>query len=207
MDEGPNAGEGLAGLSARDVRQITHALLRGWVPVVAESPRGAFVDFHVTALLPLGLRHELRFRLFTDVATAADVTHLREEAAAQHLAPVIVAPRGLAAAVVVPPDIGVIRPQDFARLCQESGLLDRDAAGRVCVDRAALSALTDRSDVTLALVNGLLWLRTLSRDRLPPPLHGLGVPAHELFERCFYLVMTTTFRAGGVSWGTRTRGR
>jgi hypothetical protein len=90
VHEGAESDGHLAALSARDLWQITHALLREWVGEVAESPRGALFDVHVT--LPLGLHQEQRFRLFTNVVTSHDIAHLREEVVALQLTPVVVGP-------------------------------------------------------------------------------------------------------------------
>jgi hypothetical protein len=103
--------------------------------------------------------------------------------------------------------IAVIDAEAFDNLCQESGVLIHDEKGRLCVDRVALRELKDQTDARFSFVNGLLWLRPLSRNRVPPALRWTGRPAHELFERCFFLAMTTTFRARGISWGTKERGK
>ena len=72
---------------------------------------------------------------------------------ALQLTPVVVAPRGLDAGVAVPAGIDGITPNDFARLCQESGRLTRDDTGRPCVDCAALRELNVLRDAKRALVN------------------------------------------------------
>ena len=47
----------------------------------------------------------------------------------------------------------------------------------------------------------------LSVETVCPLHYVLDRPAHELFERYFFLTMTTTFRATGTSWGTKKRGK
>jgi hypothetical protein len=81
------------------------------------------------------------------------------------------------------------------------------ATSKADIASTALRELKDRADARFSFVNGLLWLRPLSRNRVPPALRWTGRPAHELFERYFFLTMTTTFRAGGTSWGTKKRGK
>jgi hypothetical protein len=194
-------------LTDHALRRITHALLREWASDATVSERGRFVDFGVTSVSVLGLQLRQRFRLFLRPVTAFDLGQLRAEAAVIGLAPVAVAPRGLAEDAQTPPDLPLIDADAFARLCEESGVLVRDEQDRPQLDRVALSELRDHADARLSLGNGLLWLRPLSRNRVPPPLRWTGIPAHELFERCFSLTMTTTFRAGGDSWGTKKRGQ
>jgi hypothetical protein len=154
VHEGAELDGHLAALTARDLRQITHALLRERVGEVAASPRGAFFDVHVTSPLPLGLHQEQRFRLVTNVVTSHDIVRLREEVVGLQLTPVVVAPRGLDAGVAVPAGIDGITPHDFARLCQESGMLTRDNTGhRPPVCRAALRELKVLRDAKRALID------------------------------------------------------
>jgi hypothetical protein len=197
----------MAELSMKDLRQITHALLLEWVSNVSVSPRGAFVDFGVTSLSALGLQHKQRFRLFAHPVTTQELGQLQREAAVIELDPIVVAPLGLEKAVVVPPGVTIIDAETLDRLCQESGVIIHDEQGRYCVDRAALRELKDQADARFSFVNGLLWLRPLSRNRVPPALRWTGRLAYELFERYFFLTMTTTFRASGASWGTKKRGK
>jgi hypothetical protein len=42
---------------------------------------------------------------------------------------------------------------------------------------------------------------------MPPALQWTGTPAHEPFERCFFLSMTSMFGCSGVTWGTKSRGK
>lgn len=189
------------------LRRITQALLREWASDVTVSERGHFADFGVTSASVLGLQHRQRFRLFLRPVTAHDLVQLRDEAAVVGHAPVAVAPRGLGPDTQAPPDLPLIDADAFVRLCEESGVLISDDQDRPQLDRVALSELRDHADARLSLVNGLLWLRPLSRNRVPPALRWTGISAHELFERCFALTMTTTFRASGDSWGTRQRGQ
>ncbi len=201
-----------AGISRRELRQITHALLLEWVSDVSVSDRGTFVDFGVTSTSTLGLQHRQRFRLFPQPIAAHDIAQLRMEAAAVDRSPILVAPMGLEDGVEVPADIPLIDANSLYTLCQESAIVvahanDQLEIDRVEIDRAILRELKDRDDVRFSFVNGLLWLRPLSRNRVPPPLRWTGRPAHELFERCFFLAMTTTFRGSGTSWGTKKRGQ
>jgi hypothetical protein len=196
-----------AELSLTNLRQITHALLLEWASGVSVSPRGTFVDFGVVSSSALGLQHKQRFRLFPHSVTTAELQQLQREALVVGLDPVAVTPLGLTDGTVVPSGVAVIDTAAFDKLCQESSVIVYDAQGRCCVDRAALHELRDQTDARFSFVNGLLWLRPLSRNRIPPALRWTGRPAHELFERCFFLTMTTTFRARGLSWGTKKRGQ
>jgi hypothetical protein len=196
----------MAELSMEDLRQITHALLRESVSSVSVMSRGTFVDFGVTSLSALGLEHRQRFRLFPHLVSALDLRRLQEEAAAVGLDPVAVAPLGIEKDIVVPPGVRMIDAKAFDRLCEQSGVIVYDERRRPCVDRTAWRELRDQTNARFPFVNGLLWLRPLSRNRVPPALRRTGRPAHELFEGCFFLTMTTTFRASGVSWGTKKRG-
>ena len=63
----------------------------------------------------------------------------------------------------MPPGVAVIDAAAFDRLCHESGVIVHDEQGRFCVDRAALHELRDQTDARFSFVNGLLWLRPLSR--------------------------------------------
>lgn len=199
--------ERFAELSPTQLRQITHVLLLEWAGNVSVSPRGTFVDFGVTSLSALGLQHKQRFRLFPHPVTAPELQQLQKEATVVGLDPVAVAPLGLKDGTAVPPGVEIINAEAFDKLCQESGVIVHDEQGQLCVDHVALRELKDQTDARFSFVNGLLWLRPLSRNRVPPALRRTGRPAHELFERCFFLTMTTTFRARGISWGTKKRGK
>jgi hypothetical protein len=199
--------ERLAGLSPAKLRKITHVLLLEWGSNVAVASRGTFVDFNVVSSSALGLRHRQRFRLFPYPVTAPELRQLQDEATVVGLDAVAVAPLGLEDGVTVPSGVSVIDADAFEKLCQESGVLVRDEQGQLCIDRIALRELKDHADTRFSFVNGLLWLRPLSRNRVPPALRWTGGPAHELFERCFFLTMTTTFRAYGNSWGTTKPGQ
>jgi hypothetical protein len=199
--------ERFAKLSPAQLRKITQVLLLEWGSNVAVAPRGTFVDFGVVSLSALGLQHRQRFRLFPYPVTASELQQLQDEATVVGLDPVAVAPLGLKEGTGVPAGVTVIDADAFEKLCQRSGILIHDEQGQLCIDRTALRELKDHSDVRFSFVNGLLWLRPLSRNRVPPALRWTGRPAHELFERCFFLTMTTTFRARGNSWGTTKRGQ
>lgn len=193
-------------LGTKQLRQLAHALLREWTHDVAVSPRGTFVDFRAASVGALGLPHNRRFRLFLRPADAEDLAQLEEEARAVDLDPVAVVPSGLVPGAAVPNRVRIVGPAAFLRLCRESGVLIEEG-DQLRLDMAAMRELRDHADVSLALLNGLLWLRPLSRDRCPPALRWTGVAAHELFERCFFLICTSTFQARGTSWGTKDRGR
>jgi hypothetical protein len=199
--------ERFAELSPTQLQQITHVLLLEWVRSVSVSPRGRFVDFGVVSSSALGLQHKQRFRLFPYPVTTPELQQLQEEATVLGLDPVAVAPLGMEEGTVVPPGVAVISAEAFNKLCQESGVIIHDEQGLLCVDHAGLHELKEQDDARFSFVNGLLWLRPLSRNRVPPALRWTERPAHELFERCFFLTMTTTFRARGVSWGTKKRGK
>jgi hypothetical protein len=196
----------LSGLGNRLTQNITHALVREWSSDVAISQRGQFVDFRVATKGLFGLPQNQRLRLYKNPPTQADIRLLVEEADAVQLHPIAVAPMGMAEGQATLDDVAVIGPVEFCRLCEESGIIVR-SQGAYDVDKAALTELKDQNDASLALLNGLLWLRPLSRDRKPPALRWTATPAHELFERCFFLTMISTFGADGASWGTRDRGK
>ncbi len=207
MEEDDVLARRLGSLTLHELRKLTYALLREGGSEVATSPRGAFVDFSVTSVAPLGLPVRHRFRLFPRPVSGADLEQLQSEALAGGLAPVAVAPHGLEPGIAPPPGVAIVDRGDFHRRCQESGILIWDSDSPPRVDPTALAEVRDHADATLALLNGLLWLRPLSRNRLPAALRWTHIPAHELFERSFFLTMTTTFRAVGASWGTRKRGK
>jgi hypothetical protein len=196
----------LESVGAQRLKQITFALLREWTSDVAVVPRGAFTDFDTRSSGVLGLPQEQRFRLFPHAATTEDLVALRDEAGANRMEPIAVAPFGLASGVATPLGVRMIDPAAFERLCAESGVVIAGSDG-IAVDKAALRELKDHADASLSLLNGLLWLRPLSRNRRPPALHWTGTEAHELFERCFFLTMITTFHGHGESWGTKKRGK
>ena len=145
--------ECFASLSPKQLRQITHVLLREWVGNVSESSRGKFVDFGVVSSSALGLQHKQRFRLFPYPATTIELQQIQKEAAALGLDPVAVAPLGLKDGVAVPSEVAVIDADAFEKLCQESGVLIRDDRGQFCVDRAALRELKDHADTRFSFVN------------------------------------------------------
>lgn len=198
--------ERLRVIGATQLRHMLKALLREWSPDVAVSPRGEFVDFRVGTIGALGLSHNRRFRLYLREASSGDLIQLDEEAKAVGLEPVAVVPRGSEPDLNVPIGVRVVGPASFLELCKESGVLVEEG-DQVCPDKEALRELHDNADASLAHLNGLLWLRPLSRDRCPPQLRWTRIPAHELFERCFFLTCTSTFQARGTSWGTKDRGR
>lgn len=196
----------LTQLGVRQLQRLTHGLIREWTSSVAISPRADFVDFRVESTGVLGSQHAQRFRLFKRPTSRAELRTLIEDANALGLEPVAVIPVGMAQHERPPADLQVILPTEFLKLCQESALIYR-RNGQYDVDQEALSELKDEVDSSLALLNGLLWLRPLSRDRKPPALRWTAAPAHELFERCFFLTVTSTFLGRGVTWGTRDRGK
>jgi hypothetical protein len=198
--------DAISGLDDDGLRQIVHALLRESVDRIRVSRRGAFVDFDVRALVPLSQTIPVRYRLYCHEPTAEEMRELFLETQISGLRPVAILPRGLSDNDLVPEGIGTISASQLGRLCEESATVV-EGSGTYLLDRDALSELDDNDDPRMALLNGLLWLRPLSRDRVPVPLRWTGTPAHELFERCFFLSMVSTFGASGVRWGTDQRGR
>jgi hypothetical protein len=190
----------------RDLQQVTHALIREWTPEIAVATRGTFVDFDVNSLSALNVPNRHRFRLFLTPAHADEIRQLEAEASALGLAPVAVAPLGFCAGAN-PVTIPVVTPDAFHEMCEQSAVIDHDEHGMPTVNRVAWRELRDYRDARFALISGLLWLRPLSRNRVPPSLRWAGTPAHELFESCFFVVMTTVFQATGACWGTRKRGQ
>ena len=199
--------DALSGLEADGLRQIVHALLRESVDRIRVSRRGAFVDFDVRALVPLSQTIPVRYRLgYWHAPTVQEMGELVSEAQIGGLRPVAILPRGFSENGPVPQGIATITASQLGRLCEESVTVVEES-GTYRLDRDALNELDDNDDPRIALLNGLLWLRPLSRDRLPVPLRWTGTPAHELFERCLFLSMVSTFGASGVRWGTDQRGR
>ena len=194
----------LRDLDNEALRKIVYSLLREWAEHISVSRRGAFVDFDVRAVGPLSLGLRLRFRLFFEAPSRENLVELVGEATARSLQPIAITPHGSPQA---PPGVTVIGELDLERLAAQSAVVTSAADGARIVDRDALRELEDHSDPRIALLNGLLWLRPLSRDRIPPALRWTGTPAHELFEQCFFLSFVSTFSATGVRWGTRERGR
>jgi hypothetical protein len=192
-------------LKPADQRQLVHAILRECSPSVAEARRGTFTDFIATFGMPLGLTTVQRYRLYHRVADAADLVDLADECKAVQQVPSALAPFGLAPEAKVGNEVQVVSAEQMSQLFAASAIV-HFSGGRWLVDTNAYQELTDGEDSTLALVNGLLWLRPLARDRLPPALTWCKTPAHELFERCFFLVMGSTFMARGRRWGTKNRG-
>ena len=144
------------------LQQVVHALLREWGGEVAIAARGVFVDLHVTTLLPLGLEHRQRYRLFTTEVTVDDLERLKVEATALGLAPVAIAAAGLAPGTAAPADVCLLDRAALDRLVQESGVVFSDDTQRPRVDRAAFWALRDHTNKSFALVNGLLHLVSFS---------------------------------------------
>lgn len=179
------------------------ALLREWGARFTVSRRGAFIDYDLSATGPLATSVKQRYRLYFSRPDVNDLGDLQSEAESSGRVPVAVAPLGLDAAMS---PVAAIGTDAFTSLCNASGVVKGNDS-HFEVDREALQELTDHKDPRIALLNGLLWLRPLSRDRVPPALRWTKTPAHELFERCFFLSMTSTFNSGGTSWGTRKRGR
>lgn len=192
-----------SGLDGEALRKLVHALLREEAHRIAVSRRGTFVDFDVPAVVPLSQRLPLRFRMFFATPTRDELSELVSEALARGLHPIAITPHGV---LEKPASLTVVRNVELQRLCEQSGVIQFDGES-FAVDRDALRELQDNHDPRIALLNGLLWLRPLSRDRVPPALRWTGTPAHELFERCFFLSIISTFDATGVRWGTGVRGR
>ena len=193
----------VASLGDEDLRLLVHAVLLEWTLDVEVERGRDFVDFLATSIAPLGMRVRHRLRLFFRPADSGDVTALLLAARRAGDQPVAITVRGGQGPVGVLPSVTA---DGLIRLVDESGHVSFGGDGRPIVDREATGDLTDQTDTRLALVNGLLWLRPLSRDRVPPMLRYASRPAHELFERCFFLVMTSTFSIRGTSWGTERRG-
>lgn len=189
----------LAELNDEELTHVVHALMFEWTLEIEVSRGMNFVDFVTTSLAPIGLPVRQRFRLFLGQVVEGDLVALRGAAEARGETGVAIAPRGSAVASDVTAQIGV---QELESLVEQSAVVSRDWS----VDGQALGDLTDSEDTRLALLNGLLHLRPLARDRVPPPLRQAGRPAHELFERCFFVVMSSSFGARGTTWGTERRG-
>lgn len=184
-------------------RQIVHALLLEWTLDIEVHRGRNFVDFVTSSVGPLGLETRQRFRLFLDIADQRDLDALREQSEVAGQTPVAILLRGSS---VEPIGIRTLSPGQLNELAEQSGVLTRPDAGQWSIDTSALGDLEENEDTRLTLVNGLLWLRPLARNRVPPALRRTGRPAHELFERCFFTVMCSTFGARGTSWGTEKRG-
>ena len=186
------------------LRQVVHALLLEWTSDVEVGRGMDYVDFVTSSLAPLGIQTRQRFRLFTEPVDDAAITDLRELAAKGNEWPVAIAPEGSTATRGGVPVMGLA---ELAELADQSGVVSRRRSGEWVIDGLALGDLAENDDTRLTLVNGLLWLRALARDRVPPALRMTRRPAYELFERCFFTVMSTTFGARGTSWGTERRGQ
>lgn len=189
--------------SDESLRQVVHALLLEWTLDVEVSRGMNFVDFVTTSLAPIGMPVRQRYRLFLNEVHDADLATLRDVSNTATETAVAIAPRGCTAAIHI---VDLIDAEALADLADQSAVLSVDRDRNWTVDRMALGDLTDSNDTSLALVNGLLLLRPLARDRVPPSLRSAGRAAHELFERCFFTVMTSSFGARGTSWGTERRG-
>jgi hypothetical protein len=103
--------------------------------------------------------------------------------------------------------VAILGESQLEALFDESGVVARSPAGELTVDIAALAELRRELDQRLALTNGLFALGSLSRNSVPPRLRWTRRPAHELFERSFFLTVTSSFQRRGLSWGTQKRGR
>lgn len=154
-------------------------------------------------MVPFSQRVPLRFRLFFGTPRLDELSELVSEALASGLRPIAITPHGTPEK---PAGLTVLGSSELQRLCEQSGVIQSEGDS-FAVDRDALRELEDNQDPRIALLNGLLWLRPLSRDRVPPVLRWTGTPAHELFERCFFLSVVSTFDATGIRWGTGARGR
>jgi hypothetical protein len=193
-------------LAAGDLQRLVYALLREEGTGITVSRRGTFIDFDVAVPGRLDTRLIQRFRLYLTAPSRKHLEELRAEADASGLQPVAIVPQGTTQSPDALGGLPVISAKDLERLCKKSGLVKTDSDAFI-VDREALHELQDSRDPRIALLNGLIWLRQLSRDRMPPALQWTGTPPHELFERCFFLSMTSTFGCTGVTWGTKSRGK
>jgi hypothetical protein len=201
-----SGAKSLSEISAGELEKLIHALLRESGTGLTMTRRGQFVDFNVDVSGPLDSRIRQRFRLYLTKPTAVHLEDLRAEAQASGLQPFAITPQGTDIDGALPSSVSIISASDLERLCNKSGVVKADT-GTYVVDREALRELRDYRDPRIALLNGLIWLRPLSRDRMPPALQWTGTPAHELFEKCFFLSMISTFGCTGISWGTKARGK
>ena len=184
-------------------RQIIHALLLEWTLEVEVHRGRSYVDFVTSCPGPLGIETRQRFRLFLEVADERDVTALRDQSESRGETPVAILLRGSNSAAT---GVVTLGPDQLNELADQSGVLTKPSSEDWSIDTSAIGDLAENQDTRLTLVNGLLWLRPLARNRVPPALRRTGRPAHELFERCFFTVMSSTFGARGTSWGTEKRG-
>jgi len=188
-------------LGDEDLRRLVHGLLLEWTQEVEVDRGHDFVDFLVSSVAPLGVPLRQRVRLFLKAVSDADLAALDHAALRGGERPVGIAPRGSVAHLGPrPATLTFIDADQLRDLCEESALV-APTATHLEIDAAALNELADVADTRLALVNGLVWLRALSRDRVPPALRWTGRPAYQLFERCFFVVMSSTFGTQGVAWG------
>lgn len=185
------------------IRQILHALLLEWTLEVEVHRGRNYIDFVTSSLAPLGVNVRQRFRLFFGDVDEADFGSLRVVCQASEETPVVVVTQYPS---VGPSGMFVIGPAELDSLVDQSTVLTKGGDGSPAIESSSLGDLSDERDTRLALVNGLLWLRPLARNRVPPALRPTGRPAHELFERCFFTVLSSTFAARGTSWGTNKRG-
>jgi hypothetical protein len=192
--------------------ELPHRLLETVVLALARETHGSvaisrgpnYVDYSFVHTGPLGTPSRFMLRLFEIPASQPMLRQLHEEAESIGAFPIVIAAGGSSARHE--PGIATIDGGAFAQLLETSAVLYRDRSGRPQVDRGALAELRDAADARIALLNGLAFLRPLSRNRVPQPLRWTRIPADDLFERSFFLVMVSTHHLRGESWGSRRRG-
>lgn len=188
-------------------RRLLYALVREWTPHVVVSRRRGFVDLdcETRPVLDMATRH--RLRLFVGPVGYAEIDALREEAEAADRVPVVVAMGAVDGRAAGRLRVEVIDRLRFEALRDDSGVVVRRPDGTWDAAPSALSELSDARDRQLSFLGGLVWLRTLSKNRRPPALLWTGQPASDLFEQALYVTMTSTFQRPGASWGSRARGK
>lgn len=186
---------------AVETRRVVQAVLREWSDAVGVSAPGATSsDFTIRRAGPLGLQVKFLVRLYFVPMTPAALAELHAEALAMASVPVAIG------GGATHPNVELVDRDALARLCAESAVLGVDG-GMFSPRPDWLSELRAELDVRLALTSGLFALTALARNRVPAKLRWTQLPAHELFERCFFQSMVTVFQTRGVSWGTKKRGR
>jgi hypothetical protein len=180
-----------------------NAILREAQTAPTIIDRGRYVDFGVSAASTLGPPSRVTYRLYAELATTADLRNLVADAQATLSRPVALVPFGADAG---PAGLAKVEAVALAQTFDASGVLETNSASWT-VSGSLLADIRAVRDARLSLIGGPVWLRTLSRNRVPLQLKWTARPAHELFEQAFFLTMTGSFHVPGLSWGTRKRGQ
>lgn len=191
----------LRGLGRPEVVALVRALIieQGY-RVIEQQLRGRFAEFSVVLPSLFDASSAGLVRLYFEPIDLDDVEQLRQLAADDGLAQVICFDLN-DGETDAPTPITIMRVPELLRRLKESAFVSwQEDVPRL--SEPDIIVASGWNLVADALVHpALRWLPTLARNRLPPPLRGTSVPAHRIFERAAFKVLTEFFGMGGESWG------